>query len=211
MARAPTSPAARLKRLDISLAKAASLGLGEVLSAKPMAELLGVSWNSLRDWCDSFEGFEASGCFQRGGNGVEWQFNAVATILWLRHHFTLERERAEGESRRLKQIVGGDALDVLPDTFDLDQVAKMIRVSTELQAAKVKAGQLIDAGNAASALRQCFSQMQQAVLRAAQEQDPTGQWPPEIRESFEDATRTILLRMEQAGEACLGQLRGGAA
>jgi len=102
--------------------------------------------------------------------------------------------------------------------FVVEQLARVIKPGRncavhcmDIPAMKERDGQRVDAAKAAAAVTMFCSTVQQGVLRAAQEEDQTGQWPPEIRESFENATRRILLRVEQAGQDCLRSLRGNAA
>jgi hypothetical protein len=211
MARPGTSPATRLKALEQALAKAQALPRRATLTSVPMAELLAVSWPTLRDWCNDIPALAAAKAFERGDRGIEWTFRPVATVKALIKHFGAERAKRAARARRVKAIVGGTAFDGADDDFSIDELGKMIRLSTDLQNAKERAGQLTDADRAASAITTLLSNIQQAVLRAAQEEDQTGQWPPEIRESFENATRRILLRIEQSGQDCLRNLRGSAA
>lgn len=211
MARPATSPAARLRRLDAAKAKAAKLKRGTVLSASPMAELLGVSWPTLRDWCDDVPGFAESGVFTRGGNGVEWEFQPGRTIAFLSGHFKREQAASAKRARRVRQAVGGKALADVPDDYSLDELGKMVRLSRELREERERQGQLVEAEKVRVALRLMMSRIQSAALRAAQEQDPNGRWAPDMRESFENATHAWLLAAERAGQDVLAELNGGAA
>lgn len=208
MARSATSPAARLRRLEGALAKTKKFKRGEVLTSDPMRELLGVSWPVLREWCNDIAGFEESGAFVRGGNGIEWEFKPAATVRFLIKHFTAEQKARQAKAREVRKLVGGDRLDGLPDDFDLDEINKMIRTSALLREEREKAGELVDAGKAREALRTLMTEMQQAGVKAASQQDPTGQWSPEIREAFEDAVNNVLVVMGRAGERALSALRG---
>ncbi len=211
MARSATGPAARLRRLEAALEKAKKLKRGSVLTAEPMRELLGVSWPVLRDWCNDIAGFEESGAFVRGGNGVEWEFKPATTIRFLIKHFKAEQQARQAKAREVRRLVGGSRLDGLPDDFDLDQINKMIRTSALLREERQRAGELVDAAKVSEALRTMMTEMQQAGVKAASQQDPTGQWPPEIREKFEDAVNNVLVVMGRAGERALSALRGGTA
>lgn len=211
MARPATSVSARIAALEIALTRASALPFGTTLSFDPMMQIVGVSRPVLRDWCNSIAGFATSGCFEAGARGIEWTFHPVATVLFLLRHFEAERGTRAARAAKVREIVGGEALAEVGDEFSIDELGKMIRLSTDLQNARERAGQLTDATVAASAVTTLLAAIQQAVLRAAQEEDQTGQWPVEIRESFENATRRILLRAKQAGEACLSSLRGSAA
>lgn len=211
MARSATSPAARLQRLEAALAKARAMKRGTVLTFEPMMELLGVSRPVLRDWCREIPGFAESGAFEGGGNGIEYRFNPVKTVRFLIRHFTAERDARVAKAREVRRMVAGDRLEGLPDDFDLDEIRKMIQVHAALREERQRAGELVDAARAREALRAMTTEMQQAGVKAASQQDPTGQWPPEIREAFEDAVNNVLVVMGRAGEKALRALRGGTA
>lgn len=211
MPRSPTSPAVRLDRLRKAKDRLGDLKRGETLSAKPMAEFLGVTWKVLREWCDEIPELEDKGAFVRGGNGIEWVFKPRPMITGLIKHFeAMVKDRTE-KARRVKKLVGGDALNDIPDDFDLDQIAKMVRIAGQLREERERQGELIEAETARTAINAMMTRMQQAGLKAAREQDPTGTFPPQIASKFEDAINTVILHMAQAGQDCLKALRGGTA
>ena len=211
MARPQTSPAARLRALKDAKDKLPPLKRGETLSMRPMAEMLRVSTKALTAWCDDIPGFEESGVFVRGGNGVEYAFKPRRTIDWLIKHFEKEVQSAAAKSRRTRKIVAGNALDAAPEDYSLDDMRKMVQLSQTIQADRERQGQLIDAAKARDAFREYHSRLQSAMLKSAQEQDPQGRWTAEIREPFENAIRSVLLDMERAGRTCLERLNGGTA
>lgn len=211
MARPQTSPAARLRALKAAKDKLPPLKRGETLSMRPMAEVLRVSPKALTAWCDDIPGFEESGVFVRGGNGIEYAFKPRRTIDWLIKHFEKEVQAAAAKSRRTRKIVAGNELDAVPDDYNLDDMRKMVALSETIQANRERQGLLIDAAKASDAFRTYHSRLQSAFLRAAQEQDPQGRWPADIRESFENAIRSVLVETERAGRACLDRLNGGTA
>lgn len=211
MARSATSASARLRALERAKGKARGLSRNATLTARPMADLLGVSWTTLRDWCVELPGFAESGAFDQGSEGIEWVFRPLKVIGFLEKHFRAEQKRSVERSRRVRRIVAGDTLDGVPDEYDLDDLRKLISLSATVQDQREKQGQLTDAAAAATAFRVYHEALQEAALRAAQEQDPNGFWSPEMRESFENAMRSVLLKMQKAGQKCLAALNGNAA
>ena len=212
MPRSPTSPATRIEKLGIARTRAKTeLKRGETLSAAPMAGLLGVTWKTLSGWCDDIDGFAESGAFDRGGEGIEYVFRPLKTIDYLIKHFTAEREARAMRARRTRKLAAGNALDDLPDDYSLEEIAKIVTTAAKVREERERQGQLVEAGKVTNAVREAFSKMQQAGLRSAQEQDPTGLWPVEIRESFEDAINSVILSMEMAGRECIRAIRGGSA
>lgn len=212
MARPATSPAHRLRVLASAKIKVDKLKRGTLLEAGPMAAILEVGWPTLRGWCVDFPGFAESGAFTSGGQGVNYEFNPRATVRWLTRYFENEQKRGREKATRLRRIVAGDALANVDQDLSLHDLDKMIGLVTKVQDQRERQGQLIDAKEAETAFRTYSMELQQAVLRAAQEQDPNGiRWSPAVREDFENALRSILLAMERAGRDCLSALRGNAA
>jgi hypothetical protein len=208
MAKAGNSLAARLRNLESALERAKKVKRGAVMSAEPMRELLRVSWPTLRQWCRDIPGFAESGAFVGGGNGVDYEFKPVATVKFLLKHFRAEQDARLAKAREVRRLVGAEQLAGLPDDIDIDELRKVVQLQGQLIEARVKAGELVDAEKVRNALAGLFTKMQQAGVKAASEQDPTGQWPPEIRESFDDAVSNVLVTMGRAGEEALRSLRG---
>lgn len=211
MAREATSPSARLEKLRVSLAKAKKFKRGQTITAEPMATLLGISQVTLRSWADKFDGFEASGCFERGGRGIEWTFKPVATVEWLIKHFEAERARSAKQTQRVRGIVGATDNEEIPTDLSLAELKTLLDLTVRAQDARIKSGELVRASTIKEILRRVFSAIQQAGLRTALELDPTGQWPPETREIVENAIRTVLLKQVQAAEVCLNEFGGSPA
>lgn len=206
MARAATPPSARLLQLKHAKDKAAKLKRGEQLTAQPMADLLGVSWPALRKWCDEVEELTKFNAFVRGGNGVEWAFRPIQTVNALIAHFEAKQKASAKRAQRVKKIVAGNALEGAPEDLSIDELTKMVRLSREIREEQERQGELIDAAKARMAIMSFMSNIQEAALRAAQEQDPNGRWPPEIRVSFETATQNLLVAIERAGRACIAKM-----
>lgn len=216
MAHSATSPAARLKRLETALAEAKKLKRGTVLTGQStkemsMARLIGVSWPVLRDWCREIPGFAESGAFEGGGNGIEYRFKPVPTIKFLIRHFEAERDARAAKAREHLRLVAGDRFTDVSDDLDLDDLRKLIQLQSAVREERERAGELIEAAKAREALNAMTAAMQRAGVKAASQQDPTGRWPPEIRESFEDAVNNVLVAMQREGEKALRALRGGTA
>lgn len=207
--RSPTSPAARLKRLEAAEKRAKKLKRGAVLTAAPMAELLGVSWPILRGWCDDIPEMEK--VFTRGGNGIEWEFKALQTVRALIKHFSAEQKKRSEKARKLRQAIGGDALDDLPEDMTIDEIVKAVRAAREVREEQQNQRALIKVSHVVSIIEKTFNRMLQAGIQAGREQDPTGQWPPEYAEKWQNAIDNLILEQNAAGEACLTEIRGGPA
>jgi hypothetical protein len=171
-----------------------------------MAKLLGVNWTTLRDWCRDFDGFAESGVFQAGDKGVNYTFEPRATVLWLTRHFEAKQVAAAQKSKRLGEITGTAEMVAPGEELSLAEMDKVLSITTRLRVERTEQQRLTDAQRALAGFREYHSTIQQAAMRAAQEQDPEGRWPPEIRESLEDAMQSVLLSLEQAGRQCAAAL-----
>lgn len=212
MGQANISLEARLRELETAFVKARALPRKtKTLTSGPMAELLGLSWVTLRRWCDDIPGFEASGAFERGARGMEWAFKPVATVRFLIKHFEAERTARIKATKQVRQAIGGTDLDSAPLEYDLGQIKQALSVRAELIRQKQVEGTLVDRTKVEAAIAAMVSAMQQAGVQAGREQDPTGQWPTQYQEAWQDAMDGFMVKVARAGEECLRQLRGGTA
>lgn len=206
MAKAGVSESARIRKLIEALDRAKrDCPPGTVLTSQPMCQLLRVSWPTLRDWCRIPE-VEASGAFTTGDNGVEWQFAPIATLWVLIRHFEQTRDAKIERNRRAVGIATGDALQNVPEEFDLRDTRELVRLLTEVRNRQEADGKLVDAEVMASAIREMVTAIQGATLTSATVLDPTGEWDPEFREAFDDAMSRALVLQADAAEKCLAGL-----
>lgn len=195
--------AVQIRRLEAAREAAKSLPRGTVLSAEPMAELVGMTWTALRGWCRNIEGFAESGAFVGGGNGINYEFKPLKAVDFLLRHFRNAQKVAAKKQARIREIVGGTALASVTEELTLDELKKMIELSIKVQDQLERQGKLMDAEKLRAAVTTMISKIQQAVLRGPMEQDPTGQWTAEMRDAFETMNRKLLGRIENAARECL--------
>lgn len=207
----PVSPSARIARLQLAKARADKFSQRQKLTSVPMAELIGVSWPVLRAWCDDIPALTEKAAFVRGGNGIEWSFMPKRMVAVLIEHFERIQARGVRKATRQRKMSVGDILDDAADGLSLDELGKMVRLNREVREERERQGQLVDVSRVRVAVTTMAGEIQQAALRAAQEQDPNGFWEPKIRESFEDAVQAILLRIERSAQVCLVSLNGSPA
>ena len=197
--------AVQVRRLTLARERAKELPRGTVLASLDMSKLIGVNWPTLRAWCDDVPALEMNGAVVRGGNGTKYEFKPLKTIDGLLRHFRAIQASALKKQKRVRQMVGGGALASIPDEFSVDELQKLITLSIKVQEQLERQGRLVDADKVRSTLAVTFSAIQQAALRAAMDQDPTGQWPAHIRESFETAMRNVLKAIEAAARDCMSR------
>ena len=204
------NPQGRIKILSAAQKRAKSVfKKDEVLSARPMCEVLSVSWGTLKNWCEEIEGFEASGAFTRGGEGIKWNFKVHETIEYLLAWAKSAQTAEKAQQKRVSKLVGIPK-ENLPATFNLDDLQKSVRIQREFQSQKIAQGKLCDVDVVSLAFTLYNSTVQQTILDAAQRADPNGIWKPEIRESFENELRNILLSVERAAQDCVNAISGSA-
>ncbi len=203
-----TKHTARLRQLEKARPKVAALPRGVLLTSDPMAKTLGVNWKTLRDWCNDLDGFEESGAFERGSNGLKYEFCPVRTLWFLIEHFRAQSEAEVAKADRVNAMVLGPEVEA-PSGLDLDDMRKILDLQDRLLATRNRAGDLTDAKVVGTALNKVFSRMQEVALTAPQELDPAGQWSPEVRGRIDLAMQHMLLRQRAAARETLAELRLG--
>ena len=206
MARPATKHSARLKRLEAARSNVASLPRGALLTSGPMAKVLGVNWPTLRDWCDGIDGFEESGAFERGSNGLKYEFCPVRTLWFLIEHFRALTAVEVEKSERINAIALGPDAEVARG-LDLDDMRKILDAQGRLMDMRERAGQLVDGPKMRTMVNSVFSRMQEAALSVPQELDPAGQWPPDTRVIVDKVVQSLLLRQRAVGRETMSEFR----
>lgn len=204
-----SSPAARAAWLEKHALPKARKVKDSTLTSVQMCEIVGVVWTTLRKWTRDIAGFEASGAFVRGDRGMEYEFKPLATVNFLIAHFKAEAEQRAAAAKQVREAIGGNALADVPTDMSLDDIRKAIQVRAEMIRQEEREGRLVEREIVEKAIDAMISQMTEAGVRATREQDPTGQFPPEIAEKFENAVESIMVSIQSAGARCLNELRSG--
>lgn len=189
MAAPKSSLTARLQKLEAAQARADKVKRGTRLSAKPMAELLGVTWTSLKDWCDEIAKLEASGAVQRGGNGVEWAFEPKRTVKILIDHFKGVQDKQAKKSREVASSVG----ITLPEgeAPSLAEAKDMVKLTIEVTEAADKQGRYALASDMLSFITGYNQRVLDGILGVRTQVDPNGNLPAHIRSSIDDYLRQV--------------------
>lgn len=190
MARPSSSLTARIRQLEAAKGRAAKLKRGERLSAKPMAELLGVTWIALRDWCNEIDGFEASGAFVRGGNGIEWDFEPRKTVAFLLKHFSDRVQAQARRSRAITKAVGvtmpdEEAAPSLSDTKDLVNLTVTVVAAAEKQGAYTLTEDMV------SFLAGYNQRVLDGIMGVRTLVDPNGNLPAHVRAAVDKYLRQV--------------------
>lgn len=204
----PISIAARIEALEAAKRRIEALEHAENLSSKPMHELLGVSWPTLRGWCD-FREFDESGAFVRGGNGIEWSFDPQKTIATLLAHFNNELDQRQDRNRRVVQSVGLDMDDEEAGRIDMADLSKQVTLTIAVQEQKMKAGGYVPAARLGDFLKGYNQAAVEAVLGVGTKIDPTGTLPASIRAAMTEELRSVAAKMQSRCSAFIGESSAG--
>lgn len=203
MGRIAASEEARIARLRAALTRAVSQGLiAETLTYKPMCDLLGISRSALRDWCDDPE-IADSGAFVAGANGIEYQFNPIATIWVLIRFWERKRDDRIRQQLRIREAVAGDSLDSAPDELTLREAKEALDLHLKLLESERLAGDLARAAEVQATVNKMVMALREATLSAPQKLDPTNEWAPDFREKFDNVLADLMVQLRQAGQEAL--------
>lgn len=195
----PTSARARLRSLEKVKERCKGLKRGETLTAQPMAKFLGVSWPVLRGWCDEIEGFEQSGAFERGANGIEYTFRPRKVVDRLIRHFAALVESDTKKRSALTKAAGIKVSDQdeppsLQETKDLVNLTITVVQASEKQKLYVLAEDMAEfiAGYNEAVLN--------GILGIRTKIDPNGNLPPKIRQQIDEYVRSVAAAAHASAE-----------
>lgn len=206
MARPSTNLNSRLEKLDAAAARAAKLKRGTKLTAMPMAELLGVRWPTLRDWCDEIGELEASGAVVRGGNGIDWSFDPRRSTKILAAHFRAKIEGQAKKSREITKAIGvnmpaGESAPSFGETKQLVDLTLAVTAAAEKQKQFARADEVadfIDGYNQA---------VVDGILGVRTKVDPNGNLPPHVRKAVDDHLRSLAAKVHERAAKYIGAQR----
>lgn len=203
MARPSTNASVRLNRLEAAIPKVAALKRGEALSAGPMTKLLGVSWPTLREWCDALPGFAESKAFVAGGNGVEYQFHAKRTLDWLLKHFRKSIERQTKASRRLERSVDVEVTDDEPRS--LQETKYLIDLGRGIRRDKQEAGELVRREDSLWLYTALNDKVRARIMGNVTKIDPNGNLSAQERARLENWARDTLVDLHGDALEIIGE------
>jgi len=207
MARSSTSDRIKLDRLRAAKPKAEKLKRGTVLDAKPMAELIGINWPTLRDWIDATPEVEAKGAVKRGGNGVPWEFKPLATINQLTKRFEVSVERQAARNRKVRQATGINLPDA-EDTASFAETKQMVDMTIAVVSAKERQGSYVPATLLAAFLAEYNQVVTSAILGVKTKADPNGNLPPHVRAAVDDYLRGVASQVHAKAEKFVKETMG---
>jgi len=209
MARPASSLSSRLTKLESAKARAAKLKRGTLLSSRPMAELLGVSWPVLRTWCDEIEPLERSGAVIRGGNGIEWQFEPRETVKHLIAHFKTRMAGQAKKSRAITKAIGV-TLSADEEAPSLSETKSLVELTMTVTAAKEKQGGYAPAADVRDFIIGYNQAILDGILGVRTKVDPSGALSPAMRKAVDDELRALAVNVNGiAAKFIEGRLSAG--
>lgn len=202
------SIAGRLESLNLALKRARDMDDDIRLEAEPMRQLIGVSWPSLRSWCDEISLFfedKNNDCFVRGGQGVSWQFNPVRTIEVLIEHFEQEMKSRNTRSEKIQKSVGVSS-GAGDDIIEVSDLSKMIDMTLKLHAAKTQAGEFIPVEEVRDFIKSYNNNFVQLIMSVTTKIDSTGSLSPEVIDLMNEYLRSIAVSCSEESETYLKEL-----
>ncbi len=193
----PISISARIEALEAAKRRIEALDECEKMSSRPMSDLLGVTWPSLRKWCDSFQSFSDSGAFVRGGNGIEWEFDPQATVDALLAHFRGEMAQRQDRNRRVVESAGIHMDSVEAGQIDIAELKKQVDLTIAIQEQKMRMGGYTPSPKVSEFIRGYNQAAIGAVLGTETTIDPTGILPPNIRAAMNEELRKVAVTLNQ--------------
>ena len=203
--RKPADPAARLSLLRAARENAKP---DDELNANEMAGALGMTWRNLRLTIDDDADLPV---MARGGEGIAWQFNAVAVLDYMIakcEAFLADRAERAGKMQRLSglHLTSENDKPVKRRRRAVEPVVAAVITPSEardiaqsqLTAHKLKEmqGLLVVAEPMRRFMADYHTTLQTETLGLLGKIDPAGQLPAQVRLQVEDSMRTLLVNLQ---------------
>lgn len=198
MARPGASLNTRIAKLQAALDRAKKLKRGTVLAARPMAELLGVSWVTLREWCDEFSELETSGAVMRGGNGIEWSFAPARTISVI---LKMLDKRLAGQAKKSREITSaiGVAMPTAEEASSISETKDLVNLTLAVVAAAEKQRRYTPTEEMIEFVDRYNQRVVDGIMGVRTRVDPNGNLPPHVRAAMDNYLRMVATEVH--GEA----------
>lgn len=208
MSASRSSLTARLKKLEAAQVRAEAMPSKTRLDARPMAELLGTTWVSVRDWCDEIPKLESSGAVVRGGNGIKWQFEPKRTIKILIAHFRASLASQAKKSRQITSAVGVTLSDG-DEAGSMSEIKDQVAMTISLVGMAEKQGVYVHAQKARDFIAGYNQALVDDILGVKTQVDPNGNLAPHIRAEIDKYLRSVATRAHGRAKRFIEENREG--
>ncbi|MBK6800349.1 MAG: hypothetical protein IPG83_02360 [Novosphingobium sp.] len=208
MAKSATNLTARIRRLEAAKVRADKLPARQVLTFKPMSDLLGVSRQVLTGWADEIDGFETSGAFERGGNGIEWQFKPRKTVAFLLKHFRKAADKQSAKSRELSRSVGVRMADD-DEALSMTEVKERVNLTLTVVAAAERQKLYTPTDEVRSVFDGYNQAVVDGIMGVRTKVDPNGNLPPHIRKQVDEYLRSVAAAVHASAQRYIEGINAG--
>lgn len=198
----------RLRKLETALERAKKLARGTVLDAQPMAQLLGFSWVTLREWVDDHPQLEQPKLMVRGGQGVNWEFKPVAFTTALIKIFKAEAEQRR-EHNRSFQRKAGLKLPEAESAASFEEAKGLVQLTLTVVAATERQGGYTETEKVTAFLEGYNQQVVNGILGVKTQVDPNGNLPPHLREAVDGYLRSVATGVHELASKFIEEHRAG--
>lgn len=198
---------ARIRQLEAAEQRAKALPAKATLSFKPMQELLAVSRPVLTGWCNDIDGFEASGAFIRGGNGIEWEFKPRKTVAFLLKHHRGVISAQAAKSRKISEAVGVK-LPESEEAVSLAETRQLIDLTLKVTEAQEAQGRYVVAEDVAQFIGDYNEEVVSGLMGVKTKVDPNGNLPPAVRKAVDEELRRVAALVHAKAEKFVKGLTG---
>jgi len=203
------STTSRIEALEAASRRIDTMDDDLTLSSTPMAEALGVTWNTLRGWCDTVEAFEGSGAFVRGGNGIAWEFHPRKTVDALLAHYRGEISKRQDRNRSFVASMGITMDEREAEVIDIAELSKQVSLTLAIQESKMKQGGYVPVHRVVEFLRAYNQAAVQGILGVGTKSDPTGALPATVRATMNDELRSVAVGLQKQCSKFIGEFGAG--
>ena len=203
-----TSVSVRLKRLYSARDRVWKTERGAILRGPEMAKLLGVSWATLREWTNEIETFEQSGAFERGGNGMQYEFCPVRTLWFLIDHYDALAGQQAGRNQVMQESTGLD----LPETesdVSFEEAKGLVNLTVTVVSAAREQGKYTPTGEWTGFLEGYNGRVVSGILGVGTKVDPNGMLPPAVRADMDRYLRELATSVHDDAVSFIGEYREG--
>lgn len=192
---APSNAAALLNRVEALLKHVRK---GEApLTSKPMAEVLGMTWENLRK--TYILGHPDFPVAEHGGQGRNYLFDVRDVLLWMQKHLKAKLHNEVEEAHRISHLTGIAIADASAPTqvAGLADLGLLLRIARDVEDMKTRQGQMVPRATVDTFIQEYHGIFMSEILGSAGMADPTGQWPVEIRALWDARMKSLAMKLQR--------------
>lgn len=192
MARKIGDPSILKARLEAALKQAKPK---DIASAKPMAEIVGMTWAGFRNnHISSDVKFPVK---SRGAEGKQWEFQVVKVLKYM-IRVCDKKIAANNHRNRRNAEMTGITVPEGESGADIAEVSKLTDLTLKVQQVRERQGLYVPAEKLVDFLTGYNSSVINGILGVTNQVDPTGLLPAETRKEMDDLLRSLAVSVQAA-------------